>query len=83
MAHHKRSPEALARREQKRAAAKFLFDSGRMDRERAEFYCLVSKEQIADHLEAQFGYSVTEFTDHERGEILSDKKGQGSMQVRL
>ncbi|MCJ7431097.1 hypothetical protein MUO83_07820 [Candidatus Bathyarchaeota archaeon] len=77
---HKRSVEAQARREQRREARKFLFDSGRMDRTRAEFYCLVSKEQIADHLESVFGHSETEFTEHEKGEIISDSKGKGSCQ---
>jgi hypothetical protein len=77
---HRRSVEALARREQRREAHRFLFDSGRLDRTRAEFVCLVDKQQIADHLESVFGHSETEFTQHERGEIIVDSKGKGSMQ---
>jgi hypothetical protein len=80
VAHHKRSAEALVRREQRRVATKFLYDSSFIDRERAEFVCLVDKQQIADLLEAQFGYSETEFTQHERGEIIIDGKGKGSLQ---
>jgi len=81
MAAHKRSPEALARREQRRVANKFIFDSSFMDRERAEFVCLVDKQQIADHLEGLFGHSETEFTQRERGEVIVDSKGKGSMQT--
>ena len=82
---HTRSAEALARREeryrQKVLASRFIFDNCFIDRERAEQVCLVTREQIADHLEAQFGHSETEFTEHEKGEVISDSKGKGSFQV--
>ena len=84
MSRHTRSAEALARREeryrQKVLASRFIFDNCFIDRERAEHVCLVSKEQIADHLEGLFGHSETEFTQRERGEVIVDSKGKGSMQ---
>ena len=84
MSRHTRSAEALARREeryrQKVLASRFIFDNCFIDRERAEHVCLVSKEQIADHLEGLCGHSQTEFTSHERGEILTNAKGTGSFQ---
>jgi hypothetical protein len=81
---HTRSVEALARREerykQKVLASKFVFDNCFRDRERAEQICLVTKEQIADHLEGLCGHSETEYTQHERGEVVTDSKGFGSFQ---
>lgn len=62
-------------------AARFVFDNCFVDRERAEQVCLVTREQIADHLEARLGCSVTEYTLHEKGEVITDSKGRGSFQV--
>jgi hypothetical protein len=81
---HRRSVEARVRREERRVqrvlAARFVFDNCFLDRERAEQVCLVTQEQIADHLQGVCGHSETEFTSHEKGEVLTNSKGTGSMQ---
>lgn len=85
MSKHRRSAEAQVRREERRVqrvlAARFVFDNCFLDRERAEQVCLVTREQIADHLEVCLGCSVTEYTEHEKGEIITDSKGRGSFQA--
>jgi hypothetical protein len=80
MSKHTRTAEALARREQRRATAKLLYDTAFIDRERAEFVCLLDEQQITRHLEIQFGHSETEFTLHEKGEVIHDNKGRGTLQ---
>jgi len=77
MTHHgKRSPEGL----QRQAVRKLVFNQSRRDRIQAENINLLSREQIVEELSKQFDGVVLCAVKFERGEVLADSRGRGSLQ---
>jgi hypothetical protein len=78
---NKRSPEAMERRAQRRFARILVSKSGLGDPIQAENINILLHDQIADSLEKAFGYADMSIVDKfEKGEILSDNRGRGTLQ---
>jgi len=71
-----RSPEGL----QRQAVRKLVFTQSRRDRLQAENINLLSREQIVEELSKQFDGVVLCTVKFERGEVLLDSRGRGSLQ---
>ena len=82
---HKRSLEKQAARQERsqqyREARKLVTSNSYHDRMLAESVCLTSPGQLSDHLKSKFESVLPCVTArYERGEVLTDKKGTGSLQ---
>ena len=82
---HKRSLEAEQRRNQrsleKQEAKKLVLKSAFLDRERGETVNLLSSAQVNTLLLETFqGSLLTVDSRYEKGEVLTDSRGSGSLQ---
>jgi hypothetical protein len=77
MTHHgKRSPAGL----QRQAARLFVITHSRRDRIQAENINIISRDQIIEELGKQFKEVILSAVKFERGEVLMDSRGRGSLQ---
>jgi hypothetical protein len=73
---HKRSESSQQRRFIKRLVMQCAFQ----DRQRSETVNLLSTEAIAASASQAFDYVLPRLTNYERGEVLADGRGTGSLQ---
>lgn len=74
---HKRSMAAR----QRRAAKRLILNTARRDPHQAETICLLTPRQLMTKLQTKFKDGVYEDAANcERGEILIDARGRGSLQ---
>jgi hypothetical protein len=66
--------------QQKQAARRLVIDRSRHDRIRAESVNILTKEQILSELQKQFEGVLLGAVQFERGEVLINAKGTGSLQ---
>jgi hypothetical protein len=71
-----RSPKGL----QRQAARLFVITHSRKDRINAESVNIVTRDQIIEELGKQFGEVILDAVKFERGEVLADSRGRGSLQ---
>ena len=71
-----RSPKGL----QRQAARLFVITHSRRDRIQAENINLLTREQIVEELSKQFEGVLPGVVKFERGEVLMDSRGRGSLQ---
>ena len=71
-----RSPKGL----QRQAARLFVITHSRRDRINAESINIVTRDQIVEELAKQFDGVVLCAVKFERGEVLLDSRGRGSLQ---
>jgi len=79
---HKRGKRSRKKQEQDRQrylAHKFLIANARLDRNRAELVNLTDRDMLISFLKDQ-GCVDLRFVDVERGEVLVDSRGKGSLQ---
>jgi hypothetical protein len=77
---HKRSPEALQRRLERKEAKILVMKNAFMDREKSEMVNLLSGKQINGLLLETFGSLQTVDSGYEKGEVLTNSRGSGSLQ---
>jgi hypothetical protein len=73
---HKRSETSQQRRFIKRLAMQCAFQ----DRQRSETVNILSRETIAASASQVFDYVLPGLANYERGEVLADSRGTGSLQ---
>jgi hypothetical protein len=73
---HKRSEVSQQRRFIKRLVTQCAFQ----DRQRSETVNILSREAIASSASQAFDYVLSGLADYERGEVLADSRGTGSLQ---
>ena len=73
---HKRSESSQQRRFIKRLVLQCAFQ----DRQRSETVNILSREAIAASASQAFDYVLPGLTNYERGEVLADSRGTGSLQ---
>jgi len=79
MSKHTRSKAA----EQRRHARHLVLDESYRDPIVAETVNFLDREQIANCLNARFGYVEQSAVQFTRGEIIADSRGEGSLQQRV
>jgi hypothetical protein len=73
---HKRSETSQQRRFIKRLVMQGAFQ----DRQRSETVNILSREAIAASASQAFDYVLSGLVNYERGEVLADSRGTGSLQ---
>jgi hypothetical protein len=73
---HKRSEIS----EQKRFIKRLVFQCAFQDQQRCETVNILSREAIASSVSETFDYVLFGLADYERGEVLTDSRGNGSLQ---
>lgn len=70
------------RARQRRAANKYVMNSGYRDREKAETVNIVQREQILSFLQCEYKNEgvCLDAADFVKGEVLTDSRGHGSLQ---
>lgn len=83
MSKHTRSLEAVERRLQRREARRIVQRSAFQDRQMSETINKLTPEQLASELALVFpdGITYNFVARYERGEILADSRGRGSIQT--
>ena len=77
---HKRGPRSLAAR-QKRAAIHYILNKSYRDYREAETVQVTTQEQVLEELRKRFGEDgVNVHLDFMKGEVLSNARGNGSLQ---
>ncbi|MEM2129996.1 MAG: hypothetical protein QXZ70_05295 [Candidatus Bathyarchaeia archaeon] len=65
----------------RRSLTRLLLSQAFLDRERAETVNRLDKQEVLEYLSARFEFvPITLVADLERGEVLLDKRGLGSLQ---
>jgi hypothetical protein len=67
--------------EQRRFVKELVVSTARHDRIRAEKVCLLNNDQISDALKGRFESVVVGAIAFDRGEVLTDSHGKGSLQL--
>jgi hypothetical protein len=69
-------------KEQRRFVKRLVVETSRHDRIRAEKVCLLDNRQIGDALNKRFECVVVGADCFDRGEVVMDSRGKGSLQVQ-
>lgn len=67
--------------EQRRFAKRIVVNTARHDRVRAEKVCMLDRAGVLDALRKRFGSVTVGSFQFERGEVVIDSRGKGSLQV--
>ena len=66
---------------QRRFVKQLVVNTARHDKIRAEKICMLNNEQIADSLKTRFECVVLGADCFDKGEVVIDSRGKGSLQV--
>lgn len=69
--------------EQRRYAKQVVARTSRLDRRKGEQICMLSGPQVLEAVGQKFGDVIAHVTNFEKGEVLTDPRGQGSFQSQL
>lgn len=67
--------------EQRRFVKRLVANTARNDRVRGEAVCILDKGQIVDALKQSFSSVIVGTACFEKGEIVVDSRGKGSLQI--
>lgn len=66
--------------QQRRYAKHVVAETCRLDRRRGEQVCMLTGSQVLDAVQEKFDDVAVGVADFEKGEVLSDPRGEGSFQ---
>ena len=66
--------------QQRRYAKHLVVETCRLDRRRSEQVCMLTGSQILDAVQEKFEDVAVGVADFEKGEVLTDSRGEGSFQ---
>ncbi len=65
---------------QRHYAKQVIAQTSRLDPRKGEQICMLTDSQVLDAVQEKFGNVIAHVTNFEKGEVLSDPRGQGSFQ---